>query len=147
MDLEAQGFKAFLPSVLRTVRHARQFRIVRSALFPRYLFIFLDLNLDRWLSVRNAPGVSLLFTCGSRPIPVPKGVVEAFIEETDGLHAPLFGDSFCSDQKVRITSGPFADLIGTLEQLDESGRACVLIQMMGNSVPNKIHRRGLVPAL
>jgi hypothetical protein len=35
-QLETQGFRAFLPQMLKTVRHARQLRTVRMAVFPEY---------------------------------------------------------------------------------------------------------------
>src|ERR1700722_9013872 len=68
---EGQGFRTHLPQILKTVRHARKLRMVRAPLFPRYLFVILDLGRDRWLSVRSTFGVSNLFTCEDRPIPVP----------------------------------------------------------------------------
>src|ERR1700692_1795436 len=51
LHLEAQGFKVYFPEISKAVRHARQLRMVRAPLFPRYLFIILDLERDRWLSV------------------------------------------------------------------------------------------------
>ena len=85
LNLAAQGFRAFLPQVRKTVRHARQLRTVRAPLFPRYLFVELDLARDRWLSVRSTIGVASLFTSSEgQPIPVPRGVVEALLEQCDG---------------------------------------------------------------
>ena len=69
----------------KTIRHARQLRTVQAPLFPRYLFVILDLERDRWLSVRSTVGVSRLFTTqDGRPIPVPGGIVESLIERSDG---------------------------------------------------------------
>ena len=56
-------------------------RTVRAPLFPRYLFVILDLERDRWLSVRSTVGVSRLFTQDGRPVPVPVGIVESLIEQ------------------------------------------------------------------
>jgi transcription elongation factor/antiterminator RfaH len=146
MHLEAQGFTTFLPEISRTFRHARQLRTARSALFPRYLFIALDLDIDRWLSVRSTVGVSSLFTCDNRPVPVPDGIVEAFVERVGEANISLFGNNLQAGQKVRISSGPFADLIGTLDRLDDNGRVRVLLQMMGSTVSVGVHRAGLLPA-
>src|SRR6516165_12160826 len=74
LHLGAQGFRTYLPQIEKTVRHARQLRTVRAPLFPRYLFVILDLGRDRWLSVRCTIGVSQLFTGqDGRPVPVPTG--------------------------------------------------------------------------
>ena len=59
LHLGAQGFRAFLPQIQKTIRHARQLRTVRAPLFPRYMFLILDLGRDRWLSVRSTVGVLL----------------------------------------------------------------------------------------
>src|SRR5437899_3222650 len=62
MNLSAQGFRAYLPQIRKTIRHARKLRTVRAPLFPGYLFVVLDLERDRWLSVRSTIGVAHLFT-------------------------------------------------------------------------------------
>ena len=79
--LAAQGFRTHFPTIQKTIRHARQLRTVRAPLFPRYIFLILDLGRDRWLSVRSTVGVSSLYTCEDRPVPVPEGIVETLIAE------------------------------------------------------------------
>jgi transcription elongation factor/antiterminator RfaH len=142
MHLQAQGFRTFLPQIDKTIRHARQFRDVRAPLFPRYIFLVLDLSRDRWLSVRSTVGVAGLFTSEGLPVPVPAGVVEGVIarSEDNGISELTEG------QSVRIVSGPFADLVGTLDRLDAAGRTRVLLEIMGTAVPVAIHRLALSPA-
>ena len=73
LHLGAQGFRTYLPQIQKTIRHARQLRTVQAPLFPRYLFVILDLERDRWLSVRSTVGVSRLFTIrmvGRFPFPL-----------------------------------------------------------------------------
>jgi transcriptional antiterminator RfaH len=146
MHLEAQGFRPFLPYIQKTIRHARQLRTVRAPLFPRYMFLILDLGRDRWLSVRGTVGVSSLFTSEERPVPVPNGVVEDLIARTDEANLTLFDAGLTTGQPVRILSGPFADFVGTLERLDAAGRVRVLLTMMGTAVPVALHRSALLPA-
>jgi transcriptional antiterminator RfaH len=145
LHLGAQGFRAFLPHSDKTVRHARQLRTVRSPVFPRYLFVILDLERDRWLSVRSTVGVSSLVTQNGRPLPVPPGVVESLIERSySGVLR--FDAALVKGQSVRILSGPFTDFVGTLERLDDAGRTRVLLNMMGTSVPVALDRSVLAPA-
>jgi transcriptional antiterminator RfaH len=143
--LAAQGFCTFLPQIRRTIRHARQLRTVSAPVFPRYLFLILDVDRDRWLSVRSTIGVSSLVTCQGRPSPVPVGIVESLIKQSEG-DVVRFDAALVQGQSVRILCGPFADFVGTLERLDEVGRVRVLLNMMGTSVPTSIHRTALVPA-
>ena len=73
------GFRTFFPRVQRAVRHARKIRNVLAPLFPGYLFVTLDLSRDRWRSVNGAIGVTSLIMGADRPMPVPRGVIEALI--------------------------------------------------------------------
>jgi transcription elongation factor/antiterminator RfaH len=146
LHLGAQGFRTFQPQIHKTIRHARQLKTVRAPLFPRYLFVILDLKRDRWLSVRSTVGVSSLF--GSRdghPVPVPIGIVEALIERSEDSLTRL-DDDLIKGQQVRILTGPFVDFIGTLDRLNAAGRVRVLLQLMGTAVPVTLHRSALAPA-
>jgi transcription elongation factor/antiterminator RfaH len=146
LHLGAQGFRTHVPQIQKTIRHARQLRTVQAPLFPRYLFLILDLGRDRWRSVYSTIGVSSLFTCEDRPVPVPTGVVEALVARTDEAGLALFDAGLTTGQTVRILSGPFADFVGTLERLDSAGRVRVLLTMMGSTVPVALHRSALLPA-
>jgi transcriptional antiterminator RfaH len=146
LHLAAQGFRTYLPQIQKTIRHARQLKTVRAPLFPRYLFVVLNLERDRWLSVRSTVGVSRLLTLrDGRPEPVPVGIVEALIERSDA-NVMRLDDDLVKGQQVRILCGPFADFVGTLERLDAAGRVQVLLAMMGTTIPVQIHRSALSPA-
>ena len=146
LHLGAQGFRSYLPQIRKTIRHARQLKTVEAPLFPRYLFIILNLDRDRWLSVGSTVGVSrLLTTRDGRPIPVPAGIVESLIERSE-TNLTRLDAGLVKGQQVRILSGPFADFVGTLERLDEAGRVKVLLEMMGTAVPVTLHRSALAPA-
>ena len=146
LHLGAQGFRTFQPQIRKTIRHARQLKTVRAPLFPRYLFVILDLERDRWLSVRSTVGVSFLFSSrDGRPVPVPIGIVESLIERSDDTLTRLDND-LVKGQQVRVLTGPFVDFIGTLDRLSAAGRVRVLLQLMGTAVPVTLHRSALAPA-
>jgi transcriptional antiterminator RfaH len=144
--LQAQSFKIYAPQISRTVRHARQLKNVCVPLFSRYLFVALDLDRDRWLSIQGTFGVASLFISEGRPVPVPRGVVEALMDHPGEANLALFADGLKCGQQVRIARGAFADFVGTLERLDDAGRVRVLLQMMGSVVPITVDRSGLLPA-
>ena len=146
LHLGAQGFKTYFPTIEKTIRHARQLRTVRAPLFPRYLFLILNLERDRWLSVWGTVGVSSVFISEGRPVPVPEGIVEALIENNDEANMALFASGLIAGQSVRIVSGPFANFVGTLERLDAAGRVRVLLDMMGTAVPVALRRGAICPA-
>lgn len=146
LNLNAQGFRTFLPQIEKTVRHARQLRRTRAPLFPRYLFAELDLKRDPWLSVRSTIGVASLFTTSEgQPIPVPRGIVEALLEQSDGALVRL-DVGLRAGQRVRLLSGPFADFVGKIERLDSAGRIRVLLELMSTAVPIAVERAVVAPA-
>jgi len=144
--LKAQGFRTFSPEFLKTVRHARQLRTVRAPLFPSYVFVVLDVNRDRWLSIRSTVGVSSLFSCDGRPTPVPIGIVETLIGRTDESDLTRLDFDFIEGQSVRILTGPFADFVGRLKSLDSNSRVRVLLQIMGGEIPVTVRPSVLAPA-
>ena len=144
--LEMQGFRTYVPMCMKTVRHARKMRTVKAPLFPRYFFVIVDLGRDRWLSIRSTLGVSYLVGREDCPSPVPQGIVEGLIDRTDKTELVSFVDSFKKGQKVKVTNGPFVDLVGTLQHLDDAGRVRVLLNMMGSAVVVRLHQSGILPA-
>jgi transcriptional antiterminator RfaH len=145
LNLEAQGFKTFLPQIERTVRHARRLTTVRRPLFPRYLFVRLDIDRDRWLSISSTFGVSRLFTQEGRPVAVPLGIVETLLAHSDAGLTRL-DRSLAEGQRVRILSGPLADFTATVVRLDARRRVDVLLEIMGAAVSVSVDRRALAPA-
>ena len=129
--LQRQGFDAFLALCRKTVRHARKLQTVTAPFFPRYIFVRMDISRQRWRSVNGTHGVSALVMQGDRPCPVPPGVVEnlAALAAADGLLH--FERQLKPGQDVRFLSGPLADLIGTLKEVDEGSRVRVLLNVMG----------------
>jgi transcriptional antiterminator RfaH len=145
INLNRQGFATFTPRAVKSVRHARQFRMKEQAFFPRYLFITLDLQRQMWRSVNGTLGVAVLVTSGGRPAPMPKGIVERFIELSGDRGIMNFGPKLKVGDKVEILSGPFASLIGTLESLDAAGRVRVLLELLGGEVPVRTRVDAVLP--
>jgi transcriptional antiterminator RfaH len=141
-----QGFRTFLPLHRKTVRHARQFRVVDAPFFPRYLFVRFCTERDRWRSILGTVGVSRLIMANERPLPVADGLVTELLDRaTPGgllsVPAPL-----ADGQKVRLATGPFAGLVGTLVTLDDKQRVKVLLELMGTEIAVTTARSGLIPA-
>jgi transcription elongation factor/antiterminator RfaH len=146
LHLRAQGFSNFLPRRSKTVRHARKLRMVDAPVFPRYLFVALDLERDRWRSVNGTSGVASLVMAHKRPVAVPRGVVETLIRSSGETGKIRFTHDFQSGQKVRLIAGPFAEALGVLDRLDDAGRIEVLLDIMGGGIRVKLARSWVEPA-
>lgn len=146
-NIQQLGFETYFPRVRRTVRHARKLRNVLAPLFPGYIFVILNLSRDRWRSVNGATGVASLIMGAEQPIPAPQGVVEALISMREGSGGVCLNQDLSIGQMVRILSGPFAQAICQLEQLDDRGRVCVLLEIMGGQIAACLDRSALGPAI
>ena len=72
-NLRRQGYEAYLPRYLKRRRHARKMDFTAKPLFPRYMFVAIDMATQRWRSVQSTIGVSRLVTNGDSPAAVPEG--------------------------------------------------------------------------
>ena len=145
-QLENQSYEVFLPRRLKTVRHARKLTNVAAPFFPRYLFIRLDLTRDRWRSVNGTFGVTRLVMQGDMPHPVPRGVVETMIAVVDTKGFLRLDEGLKVGSPVRLIAGPFAEQLGTLDRLDDSGRVRVLLKIMDATVPVQLERKVVTAA-
>jgi len=146
IHLERQGYSVFCPRYRKTVRHARKAKSVLAPLFPNYLFLRLDASRDLWRAVNGTRGVVRLISQGETPQPLPHGVVEGLLAKTNTGGVMEWTPMFKIGQAVRIADGPFADLVGKLEQLDVAGRVRVLLDLLGRSVSVALRCEALMAA-
>lgn len=146
VNLGNQGFQSFLPRIRKTVRHARRSRTALAPLFPRYLFVSLDLGRERWRSVNGTFGVSRLVSHGTWPAPVPHGLVEELMAITEQVGAIDLRNALTPGESVRFLSGPFAETIGRLVALNDTGRARVLLELLGSEREISVAAEILAPA-
>jgi transcription elongation factor/antiterminator RfaH len=146
INLERQGYEVFCPRLSRIVRHARKQTKKHFPLFPCYLFLRLDITRDQWRSVGGTRGVVRLITLGDVPQAVPDGVVEELQARADSQGVIAWAPPLAVGQSVHILEGPFVNFVGRLEKLDGDGRARVLLELLGRSVPAHLHRADLTSA-
>src|SRR5438105_14046990 len=76
-NLLRQGYEVYLPRYLKRRRHARKTDFTAKPLFPRYMFVAIDMATQRWRSVQSTFGVSRLVTNGYDPAMLPEGLLHA----------------------------------------------------------------------
>ena len=144
--LERQDYTVFCPRLRKTVSHARQKKSVLSPLFPGYLFIQLDIDVQRWRPIDGTIGVTHLIKNGSRPTPVPWRFMEMLLSGADENGIVSFADSLQPGDQVRTIGGPLDGQIGTLLKLKDADRVVVLMSMLGGRVPVTVPRGQLIKA-
>ena len=135
-NLTRQDFEAYLPRYKRERRHARRVDTVVRPLFPRYLFVRLDLGRDRWRSVSSTYGVSQIIMSGEMPAPLPDGLVEELRgrEIDDGFIKLGLLPGLKVGSRIRLTEGLFVDHVGVIERVADEHRIAILLQLLGREV-------------
>jgi transcriptional antiterminator RfaH len=131
-----QDFAVYLPRYLKRRRHARKVDMVAAPLFPRYLFVTVDLETQRWRSIQSTTGVSRLVCNGDEPAPVPPAVVEALQgrEDAGGFVQLERRPQFAPGERVRVVDGVFADSLGLFEGMADRERVAILLDLLGRKV-------------
>ena len=134
--LKRQGFDAYLPLCHQIRRHARREETILKPLFPRYVFVALDLEVDRWRSINGTVGVSNLVCHGERPAALPDGVVEGWrVGELEEGFVPLSQlVLFDKGAQLRVLNGAFAGQTGTYHGMTGAERVVLLFSLIGSPV-------------
>jgi transcriptional antiterminator RfaH len=135
-NLNRQGFEAYFPRYLKRRRHARKVDTVAAPLFPRYVFVAVDISAQRWRSIYSTVGVARLVCNGDEPAAVPDAVVAALRErEDDGGFIKLdFRPSFRPGEMVRVLDGAFSSCLGLFEGMADRERIAILLDLLGRKV-------------
>jgi transcriptional antiterminator RfaH len=135
-ELENQGFRTYFPRFLKKTRHARSENRVISPLFPRYIFVEIDMEYQRWRSINGTRGVSYLLSMGECPSTVPNGIVEEIIarESDDRLIQIHEKTPYNSGEIIEITSGALIDQVGSFLRMDKQKRVVLLLELLGRNV-------------
>lgn len=120
----------------KTRRHARRVEQVLVPLFPRYLFVKLDLEIDRWRSVNGTIGVSHLICNGDTPISVGDAIVDGLMARTDekGRVEPAALQILQPGDQLRIIEGAMLDQVGAFERMTADQRVVLLMNVLGRDV-------------
>ena len=139
-NLTQQGFSAFLPQYKKRRRHARRTDYVRAALFPRYLFVSMDIAHARWRAVTSTIGVTHLICHGDRPAPVPPTIIDELRARMDenGFVSVEPKAPFQPGEVIRVTGGALADSHGLFQCLTDEDRVIVLLDLMGRQLKVKL---------
>lgn len=108
---------------------------VKEKIFPGYVLVKMILDDESWLLVRTTQGVTAFIGAGNKPTPISDKEVEA-IQKFMATEEPLYKTSFTIGEAVKIVDGPFADFLGTIDNIDEAkGKLKVLVSIFGRETP------------
>jgi transcriptional antiterminator RfaH len=131
-----QGFDIYLPRYLKRRRHARRIETVAAPLFPRYMFVAVDIAVQRWRTIQSTIGVSRLVCNGDSPAAVPDAVIDGLKcrEDERGFVKLDCRPRFAPGAKIRVVDGVFSDCLGLFESTSDGERVAILLDLLGRKV-------------
>ena len=145
-NLTRQDFRAYCPVVRKSVRHARQVRDALRPLFPGYLFVEVNQDLQCWRPILSTFGVRTLVHCGEQLCVIDEGFVQSLkAREIDGaIVRPT--SPYKVGQRVRLANGPFEGLVANIIEMDQKDRLLVLMDLLGRPVRVRVDSRSVTMA-
>jgi transcription termination/antitermination protein NusG len=147
-QLVQKGYRAVLPTVDVWSRRRGVRRLVRTPMFPSYLFLRGAVDKSTYIEISKARGlVCLLGERWDRLTTIPDEEMRA-IETVSAVRHPVLPYPYLKEgQRTRITSGPLAGVEGILvESRPEQGMLVLSLHLLHRSVAVVIDGCDVVPA-
>ena len=138
LGMENEIFRIVIPMENEVEIKDGKRRSVQRKVFPGYVLVEMIVNDRSWYAVRNTPGVTGFVGSGSKPIPLTDDEVRQIMRSM-GVEESRPKIDFQLHQLVRLKTGPFADCLGKVSEINEErGKLKVLVDMFGRETPVEI---------
>ena len=141
MDVKDKIFSVVVPTEEEIEIKGGERKSIQRKIFPGYIMVQMTMDDQSWYVVRNTPGVTGFVSAEDererRPKPVPleqrevDQIMNRMVSPTPRVKVGL-----TVGEMVRITGGPFAEFMGSVDALDEDkGKIRVLVSFFGRETP------------
>ncbi len=140
LHLEDKVYEVVIPTdEVVEIRNGKKVNIEKKT-FPGYVLVRMDLDDETWYQIRNTPSVIGFVGSGKMPISLSRREIERILgsneEEEIKKESPKFKPDFETGETVRVTTGPFADFNGIIEEINlDQSKVTVLVNIFGRETP------------
>jgi transcriptional antiterminator NusG len=141
MNMKDKIFQVLIPTEKEKEIKGGKRREIDRKIFPGYVLVEVkvdergELENDAWYVVRNTPGVTGFVGSGAKPIPLEDREVRTLLRQLRD-ETPKFRITYQKGSPVRITSGPFMDFTGLVDEIMmEKEKVRVLVSIFGRETP------------
>jgi transcriptional antiterminator NusG len=143
MDVGDKIFDVVIPTTKEIEIKAGKRRTISKKAFPGYIMVNMQLDEHSWDIVRNTPGVAGFVSTGAKPVPLARQEANTILQRMDEAPSEV-RMTFNEGDSIRVTSGPFIDFIGKVEQVNiDKGKAIVLLSLFGRETPVELDLLGV----
>lgn len=135
MEMQDKIFRVLVPMEKEMEIKNGKKKATLKKVFPGYVLVEMIITDDSWYVVRNTPGVTGFVGPGSKPIPLSPAEISHILKQM-GMDEPKPKIDFALGESVRVNDGPFANFVGTVEDvLHDRRKVKVLVSMFGRETP------------
>ena len=138
MDMQDKIFRVMIPTENEVEIKDGKKKTVTKKVFPGYVLVEMVMTDDSWYVVRNTPGVTGFVGSagsGSKPTPLKPSEVDVILKQM-GVEEAKPKIDFTIKETVKVKEGPFAEFVGTIEEIQPDKRKVkVHVNMFGRETP------------
>jgi transcriptional antiterminator NusG len=139
MDMQDLIFKVVVPTEEVIELKGGKKEVVQKKMLPGYILVNMILNDDSWYVVRNTPGVTGFVGSSARPTPLTEQEARKLLKRP-ASEKPRPKVEFEEGMSVRVSSGPFADLTGTIAEINlDQSKLKVMVSIFGRETPVELN--------
>jgi len=129
--------RVFVPEETVVTNAGGKKRTIKKKFFPGYVLIKMIMNDRTWHLVKNTDKVSgFVGGTTNNPSPITDEEAEYMLGQVEGgVKKPRTSFSFAEGDSVKVTEGPFATFVGTVEAVSEKGKLKVNVSIFGRPTP------------
>ena len=135
-NLENQGFEIFSPMIAFTKLNQSKPKTLK-AMFPRYLFVKVNPELDKWTRIKSTRGVSHLVVFGKRFAEIPNQVIvylKSRTDENDIFRQKITRQAFQRGDRLVIEKGVFKNKEATFLAKKSQERVRILLRFVNHLI-------------
>ncbi len=145
INLERQNFEFFQPTFETMSRRQNKFKAIIKLVFPGYIFIAINLEEKKWHKINNTRGISSIINFGNQIPLIRSELIEELKHRFSIVNVSKPAYMFTVGMNAEITNGPFAQLIGEIDEIDADQRIWILLDMLGTQARVSINKLNLIP--
>lgn len=138
MGMQDKIFRVLVPMEDEVEFKDGKRKITPKKVFPGYVLVEMIMDDQSWYVVRNTQGVTGFVGSpgpGEKPVPLQDKEVKTILKQM-GIEAPKLKIDFRKGDRVKVTSGPFFDFTGVVDEIaPEKERLRALISIFGRETP------------
>ena len=135
MNMADKIFRVEVPQKTVTQIKAGRKQEKEEKIFPGYVLVEMIMDEDSWYVVRHTAGVTKFVGSAKKPIPAKESEIKKIIHRSTAQVQKVEMDVKVGE-KVRITSGPFADFVGDITEVyPDKAKLRAMVSIFGRETP------------